>query len=72
MLNLNLTGEVTLPTVLNHAQQLVDEAHTPDRNVEYMRGQVELIASLFGTSDLDSAKHSIAHLLGWPTEGITS
>lgn len=71
MLNLNLNAEVSLPAVLNHAQQLVDEPE-PTGNVEYMRGQVELIASLFGASDLDSAKHSICHLLGWPTEGICS
>jgi hypothetical protein len=70
MLNLQLNAEVSLPTVLNHAQQLADVPDDTDANVEYLRGQVELIASLFGTSDLDASKLSVVSLLGWPTEGI--
>lgn len=66
----NLTGEASLEMMLAAALGLVDEPRAANRNVEYMRGQVELIATLFAVGDMESAKYAITTLLGWPTEGI--
>lgn len=62
MIALDLHVSRSLAAALGHADDLIGNDRT-DVSPEYIRGQVELIASLYGTDDGDAAALAVAALL---------
>ena len=64
MIALDLHASRSLAAALGHADDLIGNDPDLPAHPEYIRGQVELIASLYGTGGGDDAAVAVAALLG--------